>query len=105
MIYELRIYYMHPGKMDGINARFGDHTLKLFKNHGIKVVDFWLNAEDREVLYYVCEFESTAAKDAAWASFGQDPEWRRVYAESHADGPIVDHIESHIMARAPYFPQ
>ena len=105
MIYELRIYHMHPGKMDGINARFGNHTLKLFKNHDIKVVDFWLDATGAEKLYYICEFPDQATKEAAWVTFGADPEWKRVYEESHKDGPIVERVESFLMTRAPYFPQ
>lgn len=40
MLYELRIYHIHPGKMQAINDRFSNHTLRIFAKHGIKVIDF-----------------------------------------------------------------
>ena len=38
MIYELRIYEAAPGRMADLNARFRDHTLRIFANHGLDVV-------------------------------------------------------------------
>jgi NIPSNAP len=40
-VYELRIYHAAAGKMDNLVARFRDHTMKLFANHGIKSVAYW----------------------------------------------------------------
>ena len=34
-VYELRIYYPAPGKLAALNARFRNHTLKLFEKHGM----------------------------------------------------------------------
>ncbi|WP_223192250.1 NIPSNAP family protein [Paenibacillus sedimenti] len=34
MLYELRIYHIHPGKMQEIQARFRDRTLQIFAKHG-----------------------------------------------------------------------
>ena len=42
MVYEHRTYIIPPGKMDGILARFRDHTMGLFERHGINVVGFWV---------------------------------------------------------------
>ena len=36
MIYELRIYECFSGRLENLNARFRNHTLKLFEKHGIK---------------------------------------------------------------------
>lgn len=33
-VYELRIYYTHPGKLPDLLTRFRDHTCKIFENHG-----------------------------------------------------------------------
>ena len=44
MIYELRSYYAHPGKMGALQKRFRDHTCKLFEKHGITNVGYWTNA-------------------------------------------------------------
>ena len=38
MVYELRIYHVLPGKIENLVARFRDHTMKLFADHGIKSV-------------------------------------------------------------------
>ena len=34
-LYELRVYWAAPGKLDALHARFRDHTLKLFEKHGM----------------------------------------------------------------------
>ena len=31
-VYELRMYHVHPGKMDALKARFGDHTDAISSN-------------------------------------------------------------------------
>ena len=103
MIYELRIYHMHPGRQQAICDRFRDHTLSIFRSHGIKVTDFWVDGEGAERLYYVCAFESLEAKEAAWAAFREDPEWIRTRDESEQSGPIVQSVDSFVMRRAPFF--
>ena len=40
-VFELRTYTASPGKLDALNARFRDHTIALFKKHGMEVVGFW----------------------------------------------------------------
>jgi len=40
MIYEERIYTIVPGKMQDINNRFANVTMRLFEKHGMKVVGF-----------------------------------------------------------------
>ncbi len=40
-VFELRTYWAHPGKMKDLEARFRDHTCKLFAKHGMTIVGFW----------------------------------------------------------------
>ncbi len=40
-VYELRVYHTFPGKLDGLMARFRDHTMTIFKRHGIESVAYW----------------------------------------------------------------
>ena len=102
MLYELRIYHMHPGRLPAIHKRFKDVTLTLFKKHGIRVCDFY-EVVDHETICYICAFSDHQARDDAFKSFVADPEWQAAYAQSHADGgPIVDKIESIFMTRVPY---
>lgn len=105
MIYELRIYHMHPGRLPAICERFGKHTLSIFPKHGITVTDFWVDAQGAERIYYVCEFESVEAQQAAWASFRVSPEWIAAREQSEESGPIVERVESYTMERAGFFAQ
>ena len=103
MIYELRIYQMHEGKMEDICNRFKDHTLKYFPKYGIKVNDFWVDASGENTLYYVCEFESKEKMEAAWESFKVAPEWREAKKKSEEAGPIVSKVQSFVMETADFF--
>ena len=105
MIYEYRVYYAAPGKMDSLHRRFADHTIRIFRKHGIKVVGFWVteNKED-EVLNYLLVFDSTDKMKEQWAAFGSDPEWNRVRDESQRDGDLVAKIESTILYPTSYSP-
>lgn len=102
MLYELRIYHMHPGRLPAINKRFKDHTLDIFKRHNIRVCDFFEDAEGAQTIYYVCAFDDRKQRDEAWASFRNDPQWKAVSEASQADGPIVERVDSYFMTRVPY---
>jgi hypothetical protein len=41
-VYELRVYYAAEGKLDALHARFRDHTMKIFENHGMKNVGYFV---------------------------------------------------------------
>jgi hypothetical protein len=106
MIYELRIYTAHTGKMRDLVARFRDHTTALFEKHGLKNVGYWTNSIGgrSDELWYMLAFEDLAQRQQAWASFAADEEWQRARAESEADGPLVHHIENRIMAPTDFSP-
>lgn len=90
-VYELRIYYTHPGKMPNMLARFRDHTCKLFEKHGMVNVGYWLpvKAEDQDKLYYVLRHASRDAAKASWSAFGADPAWHAARDASEAAGKIL----------------
>ena len=67
-VFELRIYKTNPGKLDALNARFRDHTCRLFAKHGIETVGFWIPAtgeESKDTLYYIVAFPSVEAQKSA----------------------------------------
>ena len=106
-IYELRTYHTNPGKMPKLHARFSEHTNQLFKKHGIQVIGYWTPAEGADAentLIYIVAHESREAAKKAWAEFGADPEWKKVFAESEADGKIVNKVESVYMNPTDYSP-
>ena len=108
-IYELRIYYPAPGKLSALNARFRDHTLKLFAKHGMRNVAYWNEQPTSEApegrLVYVLAYPSRQAREASWKAFGDDPQWRSVVAASEAGGKLVTKIDSVFMTLADYSPR
>lgn len=106
MLYEYRIYEAMSGKLDELHARFRNHTLKLFEKHGIRNIGYWTadigDANDR--LIYIVAFDDPAQRERAWASFSADPEWRRVVAESEANGKLVARILNTTLKPTDYSP-
>lgn len=106
-VYELRIYTATPGNLGNLHARFREHTIRIFENHGMKIVGFWspLSEEDADdTLIYVLEHASQDAADASWQAFGQDPEWKSVSDASNANGPILAGVERRYMSATDYSP-
>lgn len=105
-VYELRIYYTHPGKMPDLLKRFREHTCALFERHGMTNVGYWLPVEekDQDKLYYVLKHASRDAAKASWKAFGDDPEWKQVAAASEANGKIVARVDSTFLVATDYTP-
>lgn len=95
-IYELRTYTCEPGKLDALKARFRDHTVRIFNKHGMESIGYWV-PEDAErssnTLIYILAHPSREAADKNWKEFADDPEWKKVQAESEANGKIVQKVE------------
>lgn len=64
-LFELRIYTAAPCRMDALNERFRDHTLRLFEKHGIKSVGYWTGVDDaqRDTLYYLVAYPDREARE------------------------------------------
>jgi hypothetical protein len=109
-VYELRIYTTNPGKMEDLHKRFRDHTNRLFKKHGMEIVGYWTPQDDKQgksdKLIYLLAFPSREAAEASWKAFRDDPEWKRVYAESHKNGVLVKQggVESIFLDPTDYSP-
>jgi hypothetical protein len=105
-VYELRIYYTHPGKMPDLLKRFREHTCALFERHGMVNVGYWLpvEAKDQDKLYYILKHASRDAAKASWKAFGDDPEWQQVAKASEANGKIVMKVDSTFLAATDYTP-
>ena len=104
-VYELRIYHAAPGKLDDLNKRFRDHTVKLFEKHGMKNIGYWTpvdTADNR--LIYVLEHASRDAARKSFAAFGADPEWKTAQKASEANGKLVNKVESYFMQPTDFSP-
>jgi hypothetical protein len=96
-VFELRTYTAAPGKMDALNARFREHTCKLFESHGMTNIGYWNPANPAEAdkkLIYILAFPSREAADKSWRAFRDDPEWKGVQKASEKDGKLVTKVES-----------
>ena len=92
-VFEIRTYYANEGKLDALLARFRDHTVALFKKHGMTNVGYWVPADNKEnKLVYMLAFPSREARDKAFKAFGADPDWQKAYKESTKDGRLVKKI-------------
>ena len=91
-IYELRTYTANEGKLDALQARFRDHTRRIFERHNIKSVGYWVPSEGptaSTTLIYILEHPSREEARKNWAAFSADPEWQKVRTESEANGRIL----------------
>jgi hypothetical protein len=80
--FELRTYTVREGSsIDLLHSRFRDHTNVLFKKHGMTIVGFWQPVAKPDQLIYILAYKDGAARDAAWAAFGADPEWVKTRTE------------------------
>jgi NIPSNAP protein len=95
-VYELRTYYVLPGRMPALLKRFREHTTELFEKHGMENVGYWTPAgKDGEAkLIYILAHKNREAAEKSWKGFGSDPTWQKVRAESEEDGKIVEKVES-----------
>jgi hypothetical protein len=97
-VYELRTYTAAPGKLSALQARFRNHTLKIFERHGMVNVGYWVPADDKDgaadKLVYLLEHKTRDAAKASWKAFGADPEWQAVSKKSQLDGKLVTKVDS-----------
>jgi hypothetical protein len=106
-IFEIRTYTAPEGKLDALHARFRDHTTRLFERHGMTNIGYWVPTDSvlsKNTIIYILAYPSRDAARASWASFGRDPEWQRVRAESEANGRIVERVQSVFVTPTDYSP-
>jgi hypothetical protein len=106
-VFELRTYHTLPGRLDALNQRFRNHTLKLFEKHGMTNIAYWTfqdSPSKESTLIYVISHASREQAKKNWAAFQADPEWKRVSEESQRDGKIVEKVDSVFLDAVDYSP-
>jgi hypothetical protein len=112
-VFELRTYIASKGNLAALNARFRNHTLKLFEKHGMTNIAYW-SVRDGETLtceklleavapigkaaskadpntpaagnslvYFISHASSQAAKQS-FEQFAKDADWDKARKESEA---------------------
>ncbi|MFM7100588.1 MAG: NIPSNAP family protein [Verrucomicrobiota bacterium] len=104
-VYELRIYTIHPGRAESLHNRFRQHTLRLFKKHGIESIGYWMPVDPQDQrLHFLLRYPSREAREASWKGFTGDPAWQAAYRASEANGPLVAKVENPFLVATDYSP-
>ena len=99
-VYELRVYHTLPGRLPALVKRFRDDTRRIFDQHGISSVGYWLPQDSpvkENIFVYIISHPNREAATKNWKEFREDPAWQKVAAASEADGKIVEKIDSTFM--------
>jgi hypothetical protein len=99
-VYELRTYTSPDGKLGDLQARFRNHTVKLFERHGITSVGYFVPQDapqSQNTLIYILAHKDRESAKQNWAAFQKDPEWQAVYKESSKNGPLQTQVLSVFM--------
>ncbi len=110
--FELRIYTTTPGNLDALNARFRNHTVKLFEKHGMTNLWYWTlrkGSKDADVtLVYFLAHKSPEDAKKSFDAFRMDPAWvaARTESEKKAGGSLTakDGVKSVMMKPTDYSP-
>ncbi|WP_459556124.1 NIPSNAP family protein [Lacunimicrobium album] len=105
--FELRIYTAAEGKLDALNARFRNHTLKIFEKHGIKNIGYWTGTEgeDKNKIFYIIAYPDLASREKMLINgIAKDPEFLKIVAESEKDGKLTTKVESIMLKSTDYSP-
>lgn len=106
MVYELRVYKCMPGRKADVLARFRNHTMDLFKRHGVEVVGFWdIVVGNVDELVYITRYSSWEDREKKWGAFLADPDWHRAREKSHERGVIVESIHTSLLAATDFSPR
>ena len=96
-VFELRTYHALEGRLDALNARFRDHTVKLFEKHGITNIGYFSPQDPPlagKTLIYLLAHPSREAAKKNLDAFRADPAWVKARDESEKSGKIVEKVES-----------
>jgi hypothetical protein len=78
-LFELRTYTTTPGKLPNLHKRFAEHTIELFKKHGITNGAYFKLAAGQpaadDTLVYFLVHKDAATAEKSWTDFRADPIW------------------------------
>ena len=105
--YELRTFTANEGKLEALHDRFRQHTMKLWAKHGMTNVAYFKvldNPAASNQIVFLLSYPSRDAQKASWAGFGQDAEWKKVVAETEANGRLIMKGETIALEPTDYSP-
>jgi hypothetical protein len=105
--YELRTFTANDGKLDALHDRFRKYTMNLWAKHGMTNVAYFKvldNPAAANQIVFLLSYPSRDASKASWAAFGQDAEWKKVVAETEANGRLIMKGETIALEPTDYSP-
>lgn len=109
MIYELRRYEAMTDRYAELEGRYRDFTMNCMKGHGIEPVAFWKlwqpgMGTGTEELYVMLRHESIAAREKNWTELRADPERKKFFAKSEANGPLYSRLSVRFLEPTKFSP-
>jgi hypothetical protein len=105
-VQEWRIYEAMPGRLPDLHSRFANHTLRLFKKHGIENIGYWTEVfGTSNRLVYMLGYPSLGEREKSWAAFLMDPDWQTARTESEKNGVLVAKAHNRILRPTAYSPK
>ncbi len=104
--FELRTYQATPSHLPNLLERFRDHTVTLFKKHGMTNVIYWTEDGKDDMLVYLLAHASKDAADASFKAFRDDPDWvkARQASETKANGSLTVSVKSEFLTPTDFSP-
>lgn len=111
-VFEMRTYTTTPNNLPALDARFRDHTVKLFEKHGMTNLYYFhllpdQPAADVTLIYFLAHASPQAAGNS-FKSFRTDPDWEKAKAatEEKAGGSLTvpDGVKSVFLKATDYSP-
>lgn len=113
-LFELRQYTTNEGKLGALHARFRDHTIDLFGQHGMTNLWYFEVLPEQKkgapsstsTLIYFLAHTDEAARTASFDGFRSDPKWIAARDASEADGKILIEggVQSTLLVPTDYSP-
>ena len=100
-VFELRTYTTADDKLPNLNARFRDHTMRIFDRHNMENIGYWVPQDTPNTLVYIIAHDSREAAQENWGGFREDAEWPGV---AQASGVGRVQVESVFMEATDYSP-
>jgi hypothetical protein len=103
-VYELRTYTAVDGRLDLLHSRFREHIMGFFQKHGMTNVVYFKPMDaplSQTTLIYLVSHESREAAAKSWDGFRNDPDWKKLSAET---GPLASKVVSVFLTPTDYSP-
>ena len=106
MIHQLRIYEIFERNKSAFHERFRDHAARLMASHGFRILAMWeAQGDGRTEFVYLLAWPDEQTKNAAWARFMADAEWKEIKQVTGArHGDLVGEIHDRTLVPTPYSP-